>query len=94
MLFRKSDGSIIEVKKTEYKNDISYYTNLMKIKTETRTKPTTTTTTKTTTTTTTTTTATTTTTTATTTTTTHPAVDRQGVRLTPIKSMVPRTSAL
>ena len=56
MLFRKSDGSIIEVKKTEYKNDISYYTNLMKIKTETRTKPTTTTTTKTTTTTTTTTT--------------------------------------
>ena len=39
MLFRKSDGSIIEVKKTEYKNDISYYTNLMKIKTETRTKP-------------------------------------------------------
>ena len=44
MLFRKSDGSIIEVKKTEYKNDISYYTNLMKIKTETRTKTTTTTT--------------------------------------------------
>ena len=52
MLFRKSDGSIIEVKKTEYKNDISYYTNLMKIKTETRTKPTKTTTTTTTTTTT------------------------------------------
>ena len=51
MLFRKSDGSIIEVKKTEYKNDISYYTNLMKIKTETRTKPTKTTTTTTTTTT-------------------------------------------
>jgi len=35
MLFRKSDGSIIEVKKSEWKNDSIYYTNLMKIKTET-----------------------------------------------------------
>jgi hypothetical protein len=51
MLFRKSDGSIIEVKRTEYKNDSIYYTNLMKIKTETRTKPRTKTTTTTTTTT-------------------------------------------
>jgi len=48
MLFRKSDGSIIELKKTEYKNDSSYYTNLMKIKTETRITTKTTKTTKTT----------------------------------------------
>ena len=39
MLFRKSDGSIVEVKKTDYKNDCVYYTNLMKIRTETRKIP-------------------------------------------------------
>ena len=35
MLFRKSDGSIIEIKRTDYKNDHIYYTNLMKTRTET-----------------------------------------------------------
>jgi hypothetical protein len=32
MLFRKYDGSIIEVKKTDFKNDKLYYTFIMNIK--------------------------------------------------------------
>jgi hypothetical protein len=32
MLFRKHDGSIIEVKKSDFKNDKLYYTFIMDIK--------------------------------------------------------------
>lgn len=35
MLFRNCDGSIIEIKKSNYKNDFIYYTNLLKLKTTT-----------------------------------------------------------
>lgn len=34
MLFRNSDGFIIEIKKSDFKNDHVYYSNLMKIKTQ------------------------------------------------------------
>ena len=30
MLFRKHDGSIVEIKRSAYKNDSLYYTSLMK----------------------------------------------------------------
>jgi hypothetical protein len=33
MLFRKHDGSILEVKKSDFKNDKLYYTFIMGIKT-------------------------------------------------------------
>jgi hypothetical protein len=35
MLFRDSDGFIIEIKKSHFKNDYIYYSTLMKIKTRT-----------------------------------------------------------
>jgi len=34
MLFRNSDGFIIEIKKSDFKNDYVYYSTLMKIKTQ------------------------------------------------------------
>ena len=34
MLFRNSDGIIIEIKKSDFKNDCIYYSTLMKIKTQ------------------------------------------------------------
>jgi len=35
MLFRNSDGFIIEIKKSDFKNDYNYYSTLMKIKMQT-----------------------------------------------------------
>jgi hypothetical protein len=40
MLFRNSDGSIIEINKSDFKNDYIYYTTLMKIKTNNKTEKT------------------------------------------------------
>jgi hypothetical protein len=34
MLFRNSDGFIVEIKKSDFKNDHVYYSTLMKIKTQ------------------------------------------------------------
>jgi len=39
MLFRNSDGFIIEIKKSDFKNDYTYYSTLMKIKTQIIEKP-------------------------------------------------------
>jgi len=39
MLFRNSDGFIIEIKKSDFKNDCIYYSTLMKIKTQIIEKP-------------------------------------------------------
>jgi hypothetical protein len=39
MLFRNSDGFIIEIKKSDFKNDHVYYSTLMKIKTQTLQQP-------------------------------------------------------
>ena len=39
MLFRNSDGFIIEIKKSDFKNDYSYYSTIMKIKTQTIQQP-------------------------------------------------------
>ena len=38
MLFRNSDGSIIEINKSDFKNDYIYYTTLMKMKTKNKTE--------------------------------------------------------
>jgi len=38
MLFRDSDGSIIEINKSDFKNDYIYYTALIKIKTNNKTE--------------------------------------------------------
>ena len=35
MLFRNSNGCVIDIKKCDYKNDFIYYSTLMKIKTQT-----------------------------------------------------------
>uniref|UniRef100_A0A6C0JZL6 Uncharacterized protein n=1 Tax=viral metagenome TaxID=1070528 RepID=A0A6C0JZL6_9ZZZZ len=35
MLFRNSDGFIIEIKKSDFKNDYNYYSTLMRIKMQT-----------------------------------------------------------
>lgn len=39
MLFRNSDGFIIEIKKSDFKNDHVYYSTLMKIKTQSIQQP-------------------------------------------------------
>ena len=39
MLFRNSDGFIIDIKKSDFKNDYIYYSTLMKIKTQTMHQP-------------------------------------------------------
>lgn len=39
MLFRDSDGCIIEIKKSDFKNDYIYYSTLMKIKFQTIHQP-------------------------------------------------------
>ena len=39
MLFRNSDGFIIEIKKSDFKNDYVYYSTLMKIKTQSIQQP-------------------------------------------------------
>lgn len=39
MLFRNSDGFIIDIKKSDFKNDYIYYSTIMKIKTQTMPQP-------------------------------------------------------
>jgi hypothetical protein len=38
MLFRKTDGTLIDIKKNNFKNDFLYYSNVMNIKAQKETK--------------------------------------------------------